>query len=56
VVNFSTPLASGETASWTGTFYYRCRFVNDSTEFEQFMRNLWTVSSLEMVGSTGIKV
>jgi len=29
------------------SFYYRCRFLEDVVDFEQFMYNLWTLRSLK---------
>lgn len=33
--------ASGKLIDWTGSFYYRCRFLQDMSEFNKFMKNLW---------------
>ena len=42
--------------TWTGSYYYRCRFVKDSADFENFMYQLWTLKELEFIGSLGNKV
>ena len=49
VVSFSTPPASGQQLAWTGSFYYRCRFLQDSVEFEQFLYKLWSAKKVEFV-------
>jgi uncharacterized protein (TIGR02217 family) len=41
VVSFApTPLA-GHTLTWSGGFYYRCRFENDNMSLTQFMNKFW---------------
>lgn len=42
--------------TWTGSFYYRVRFLMDGADFNQFMKDLWDLKKLEFVGSTGNKV
>lgn len=48
-VTFTTAPAAGAVLSWTGQYYFRCRFVQDSSEFEQFMSNLWNLKKLEFI-------
>lgn len=47
LVTFLTGLANGQPLTWTGGFYFRCRFLQDSAEFEQFMRHLWAAKKIE---------
>lgn len=56
LVTFVTPPALGHAITWTGTFYYRCRFLKDEASFSQFMRDLWELRQLQMLGSTMNKV
>lgn len=56
LVHFTSPPASGATLTWTGTFYMRCRFKEDMTEFNNFMRQLWEARQVQLVGSFGTKV
>lgn len=49
VVTFATAPATGVTLTWTGTFYWRCRFVQDQLEFNQFMKNFWDLRALEFI-------
>lgn len=51
-----SPPAAGQSVSWSGGYYYRCRFGADTAEFEEFMRALWQLKTLTMVGATGNKV
>lgn len=39
----------GAVVAWTGNFYYRTRFAQDSTEYTKFMRNLWEARKIELV-------
>jgi len=49
IVTFSVAPASGAVLSWTGSFYYRCRFKSDTIDFKQFMYDLWESSKVEFV-------
>jgi hypothetical protein len=37
VVSFGTAPPAGSALTWSGTFYWRCRFLKDSTEFSEFL-------------------
>ena len=49
VVTFVVAPASGKAVTWTGSFYYRCRFLNDTLDFKQFMYDLWENSKIEFI-------
>jgi uncharacterized protein (TIGR02217 family) len=51
LVTFAAPPANGAALTWTGGFYYRCRFSSDVTEFNQVMKNLYELNSIQFVGS-----
>ena len=38
---------AGQVLTWSGGFYWRCRFLQDSAEFDQFMRQLWAAKKIE---------
>jgi hypothetical protein len=40
-VQFSTAPSSGHTLSWSGSFYYRCRFDEDQIDWTAFMNQWW---------------
>lgn len=42
--------------TWSGTYYMRCRFKEDTTEFAQFMARLWEAKQVEFIGSFGTKI
>lgn len=53
---FVTPPAAGQSVSWSGGYYYRCRFGADNADFEKFLQGLWQLKTLTMVGALGNKV
>lgn len=46
VVTFTTAPAAAAVLTWTGNFYFRCRFLQDSSDFDNFMKDLWTLKKL----------
>lgn len=56
LVTFTSAPANGAALTWTGTYYYRCRFLQDDSEYKQFLQNLWANGKLEFIGSTMNKV
>lgn len=56
IVIFVVAPAVGTTITWTGAYYYRVRFMQDIAEFNQMMKDLWELKTLEFVGSVGNKV
>lgn len=48
LITFNTAPASGTQLAWTGTWYYRCHFVNDKSEFEQIFSGVWELQELEL--------
>jgi hypothetical protein len=45
-VQFSTPPPPGTPLTWSGNFYYRCRFDEDTYEFIKFMQYLWELKKI----------
>lgn len=41
IVTFVTPPAAGHTLTWSGQFYYRCHFLDDTLEFTNIMNLMW---------------
>jgi uncharacterized protein (TIGR02217 family) len=56
LVTFGTAPAANAAITWNGTFYYRCRFVADSLDFNEHMSGLWDLMQLQLIGSTQNKV
>ncbi|MGV0960109.1 MAG: DUF2460 domain-containing protein [Limnohabitans sp.] len=48
LVTFLTPLTAGHVLSWSGEFFYRVRFVQDSADFERFLYQLWALKKIEI--------
>ena len=49
VIIFNTAPANGATLSWSGNFYFPCRFTNDELELTHFMRDLWEAKKVNFV-------
>lgn len=49
LITFSSPPANGAVLTWTGSFYFRCRFMRDEAEFEQFLKDLWNFKKCEFI-------
>jgi uncharacterized protein (TIGR02217 family) len=47
LVTFAAPPALGAALTWTGQFYFRCRFMQDEISMEQFMQDMYTAKSVE---------
>lgn len=56
LITFTTAPASGAVVTWTGSYYYRVRFLDDEAEFENFLYKLWQLKKIEFVGSVMNKV
>lgn len=46
VVTFVTAPTGGQSLTWTGSFYWRCRFERDSADFEKFLQELWELKEV----------
>jgi uncharacterized protein (TIGR02217 family) len=49
LVTFVTAPTAGKVVAWTGSFYWRCRFLKDGAEFSKFMVGLWELADLGMI-------
>lgn len=48
VVTFATAITAGHALTWSGDFYYRVRFAQDSADFERFLYQLWSLKKIEL--------
>lgn len=55
VVTFASAPTSGD-IKWSGTYYMRCRFVDDAADFESFSLNLYELKRVDLIGAPGNKV
>lgn len=46
IVTWTTAPAAGNALTWTGAYYYRCRFSADTMTFEEFMEKWWQTRSV----------
>lgn len=49
IITFNTAPTVGAKISWSGKFYFPCRFKADELEFNNFMLNLWEAKKVEFV-------
>ena len=48
-VTFASPPAAGAALTWSGAFYFGCRFSQDDLSFEQIVSQLWSGKSVKFV-------
>lgn len=48
LVTFTTPPAGGAALTWSGSFYYRCRFVDDHLTTTEFMKKFWSTRQVKI--------
>jgi len=46
-ITFSGPPAAGAVLTWTGCYYFGCRFLADDLTFEQLVSQLWSGKSVK---------
>jgi len=46
-VTFDAAPAAGAQLSWTGSYYWPCRFDDDTLDFEKFVFNMYSVKALK---------
>lgn len=46
IITFTVAPLSGAGLTWSGSFYYRCRFLTDAQDFVEFMHNLYETRKL----------
>lgn len=51
VVTFTVAPANAAALTWSGNYFYRCRFLQDSMDFSKFMNALWEAKKVEFIGS-----
>ena len=47
IVSFNSAPANGASIAWNGTYYWRCRFMDDSVDFEEWSYKLWQLQKLQ---------
>jgi uncharacterized protein (TIGR02217 family) len=49
LLTFATPPGAGATITADFTYYFRCRFIEDRYDFENFMHQLWQIKKLTFI-------
>lgn len=49
LLTFVVAPAAGAVLTWTGTYYWRVRFDQDTADFQNFLYQLWTLKQLVLV-------
>jgi uncharacterized protein (TIGR02217 family) len=44
---FTTPPANGAAITWSGSFYFLCRFSQDNLDAQQMVKDMWSVDGIE---------
>ncbi len=56
LVTFAVAPTAGQALTWSGMYYFRCRFKEDVQEYEQFLSRMWQQGRIEFVGCLGSKI
>ena len=43
------PTYTGFPMTWSGNFWFRCRFLQDETDFDKLWNNMWSAKLLEFI-------
>lgn len=49
IVTFTSAPANGVALTWTGGYYWRCRFSDDYVDVSKFAKDLWEAQKVEFV-------
>jgi len=49
IITFTSAPAASAPVTWTGTFYFLCRFVDDQIEFEKFVSGRYELKKLQWI-------
>lgn len=56
LVRFGSAPASGAVLRWSGEYYHRCRFADDSIGPRQLMEQIWELGQCDLVGALGAQL
>lgn len=56
VVRLDTAPAAAAVVTWTGTYYFRCRFLSDKMSLEKFLHQIWKTGRVALLGSLQDKI
>jgi uncharacterized protein (TIGR02217 family) len=49
LVTFTSAPAAAASLTWTGSYYWRCRFLSDTLDFRKMMAGFWELASVEFI-------
>lgn len=49
LITFVAAPAAAAALTWTGTYYWRCRFLDDTVDFEKFASQMWESNEIKFV-------
>lgn len=50
-ITFTVAPGNGLVIDWTGSYWFRCRFLHDTLEFNKFAQSLWENKKVEFVSA-----
>jgi uncharacterized protein (TIGR02217 family) len=53
LINFSSAPAAAAALTWTGSYYWRVHFSDDTNTFEQFAYQYWTLKAISLTSIIG---
>lgn len=53
IVTFNTAPPAGVAITWTGYYYWRCRFAQDTTQFGMFAQHFWLAQAVSFFSVLG---
>lgn len=53
LVTFTSPPANGAVLTWSGSYYWRVRFVEDALDFSEFARQFWDLRQVSLMSILG---
>ena len=56
IVTFNPAPLAASALTWTGSYYYRARFMSDTLDFDNIMSKLWALKKLEFLACLGTKI
>jgi len=56
LITFTAAPALGAVLRWTGEYYHRCRFADDTLSPRQFMQDIWELNKCDLVGALGNQI
>ena len=56
LISWTTTPPAGQIVTWTGKYYYRCRFLQDGYDFTQLMKDLYECRDIDFIGAVSNKV